>query len=41
MRAQAQALLAIGANAVLIKGGHAQSADATDLLVTPSKRSRG
>lgn len=36
MRAQAQALLAIGANAVLIKGGHAQRADATDLLVTPS-----
>ena len=36
MRAQAEALLAIGANAVLIKGGHAQRADATDLLVTPS-----
>ena len=34
MRAQAQALLALGANAVLIKGGHAQAADATDLLVT-------
>jgi hydroxymethylpyrimidine/phosphomethylpyrimidine kinase len=34
MRAQAQALLGIGAKAVLIKGGHAQSADATDLLVT-------
>jgi len=40
MRAQAQALLAIGANAVLIKGGHAQSADATDLLVTPSAVAR-
>jgi hydroxymethylpyrimidine/phosphomethylpyrimidine kinase len=36
MRAQAQALLGIGAKAVLIKGGHAQSADATDLLVTPA-----
>jgi hydroxymethylpyrimidine/phosphomethylpyrimidine kinase len=34
MREQAQALLATGANAVLIKGGHAQRADATDLLVT-------
>jgi len=34
MRAQAQALLALGANAVLIKGGHAQQPDATDLLVT-------
>ena len=34
MRAQAQALLALGANAVLIKGGHAQAPDATDLLVT-------
>jgi hydroxymethylpyrimidine/phosphomethylpyrimidine kinase len=40
MRAQAQALLAIGANAVLIKGGHAQRADATDLLVTPSAVAR-
>jgi hydroxymethylpyrimidine/phosphomethylpyrimidine kinase len=34
MRAQAHALIALGANAVLIKGGHAQAADATDLLVT-------
>jgi hydroxymethylpyrimidine/phosphomethylpyrimidine kinase len=34
MREQAQALLGIGAKAVLIKGGHAQSDDATDLLVT-------
>ena len=40
MRAQAQMLLAIGAKAVLIKGGHAQSADATDLLVTPSAVAR-
>ena len=36
MRAQAEQLLGIGAKAVLIKGGHARSADATDLLVTPS-----
>ena len=34
MRAQAQRLLALGANAVLIKGGHAPQRDATDLLVT-------
>jgi hydroxymethylpyrimidine/phosphomethylpyrimidine kinase len=40
MLAQAQALLGIGAKAVLIKGGHAQSADATDLLVTPSAVAR-
>jgi hydroxymethylpyrimidine/phosphomethylpyrimidine kinase len=40
MRAQAQRLLGIGAQAVLIKGGHAQSADATDLLVTPAAVAR-
>jgi hydroxymethylpyrimidine/phosphomethylpyrimidine kinase len=40
MRAQAQALLGIGAQAVLIKGGHAQSTDATDLLVTPTATAR-
>jgi hydroxymethylpyrimidine/phosphomethylpyrimidine kinase len=40
MRAQAVKLLGIGAKAVLIKGGHAQSADATDLLVTPSAVAR-
>ena len=40
MRAQAEALLGIGARAVLIKGGHAQTADATDLLVTPSAVAR-
>ena len=40
MRAQAQMLLGIGAKAVLIKGGHAQSADATDLLVTPGALAR-
>ena len=40
MRAQAEALLGIGAKAVLIKGGHAQNADATDLLVTPAAVAR-
>ena len=40
MRAQAERLLGIGAKAVLIKGGHAKSADATDLLVTPSAVAR-
>jgi hydroxymethylpyrimidine/phosphomethylpyrimidine kinase len=40
MRAQAQALIAIGAKAVLIKGGHAQSVQAVDLLVTPSAVAR-
>ena len=40
MRAQAERLLGIGAKAVLIKGGHAKSPDATDLLVTPSAAAR-
>jgi hydroxymethylpyrimidine/phosphomethylpyrimidine kinase len=40
MRAQAEKLLGIGAQAVLIKGGHAQSAEAVDLLVTPSAAAR-
>jgi len=40
MRAQAEKLLSLGAKAVLIKGGHAQSADATDLLVTPAAVAR-
>jgi hydroxymethylpyrimidine/phosphomethylpyrimidine kinase len=40
MRAQAEKLLLLGAQAVLIKGGHAQSTDATDLLVTPSAVAR-
>jgi len=40
MRAQADALIAIGAKAVLIKGGHAQSVQAVDLLVTPSAVAR-
>jgi hydroxymethylpyrimidine/phosphomethylpyrimidine kinase len=40
MRAQARALLALGAKAVLIKGGHAKGAAATDLLVTPGAAAR-
>ena len=40
MRAQADALLALGAKAVLVKGGHAQSAHAVDLLVTPAAAAR-
>jgi len=40
MRAQARALIALGAHAVLIKGGHAQAADATDLLVTRDATAR-
>jgi hydroxymethylpyrimidine/phosphomethylpyrimidine kinase len=34
MRAQAEKLLALGAKAVLIKGGHASGTEAIDLLVT-------
>jgi hydroxymethylpyrimidine/phosphomethylpyrimidine kinase len=34
MLAQADRLIALGANAVLMKGGHAGGADSTDLLVT-------
>jgi len=34
MRAQAKDLLALGSNAVLLKGGHLSSDDATDLLLT-------
>jgi hydroxymethylpyrimidine/phosphomethylpyrimidine kinase len=33
MREQARALLALGAKAVVIKGGHAQGCDSVDLLV--------
>jgi len=40
MRAQADKLIALGANAVLIKGGHAQVPDATDLLVTRAATAR-
>jgi hydroxymethylpyrimidine/phosphomethylpyrimidine kinase len=35
MRAQAERLLKLGAQAVLIKGGHASGPEAIDLLVTP------
>jgi hydroxymethylpyrimidine/phosphomethylpyrimidine kinase len=35
MVAQGRATLAMGASAVLIKGGHGAGADSTDLLVTP------
>jgi hydroxymethylpyrimidine/phosphomethylpyrimidine kinase len=34
MRRQAEGLLALGANAVLMKGGHAEGAHSTDILVT-------
>ena len=40
MRAQAEKLLAMGAQAVLIKGGHAPWPEAVDLLVTPSAAAR-
>ena len=36
MRAQGEALLALGARAVLMKGGHGEGADSVDLLVTRS-----
>ncbi|MGB3556451.1 MAG: bifunctional hydroxymethylpyrimidine kinase/phosphomethylpyrimidine kinase, partial [Jannaschia sp.] len=35
MRAQGAALLGLGCGAVLIKGGHLASEDATDLLMSP------
>lgn len=34
MQAQAREILALGANAVLIKGGHGSSAESTDFLIT-------
>jgi len=40
MRQQAEALLALGARAVLIKGGHASGPEAIDLLVTPTAAAR-
>jgi hydroxymethylpyrimidine/phosphomethylpyrimidine kinase len=40
MREQADALLALGARAVLIKGGHASGTEAVDLLVTPTAAAR-
>jgi hydroxymethylpyrimidine/phosphomethylpyrimidine kinase len=36
MRAQAEKLLALGARAVLIKGGHGHSAESVDFLVEPT-----
>lgn len=36
MEAQGRALLGVGAKAVLVKGGHAEGQDATDILVLPS-----
>jgi hydroxymethylpyrimidine/phosphomethylpyrimidine kinase len=33
VRAQAEALMALGAGAVILKGGHAEGSDSTDLLV--------
>jgi hydroxymethylpyrimidine/phosphomethylpyrimidine kinase len=40
MQAQAQALLALGAQAVLVKGGHGEGAEAVDVLVTPRGMTR-
>jgi hydroxymethylpyrimidine/phosphomethylpyrimidine kinase len=40
MQAQAQQLLALGARAVLIKGGHAKGAESVDLLVEPNAVAR-
>jgi hydroxymethylpyrimidine/phosphomethylpyrimidine kinase len=40
MRAQAEKLLALGAKAVLIKGGHGSGPEAVDLLVTPTAAAR-
>jgi hydroxymethylpyrimidine/phosphomethylpyrimidine kinase len=40
MRKQAERLLALGAGAVLIKGGHAEGAESVDLLVEPTAFTR-
>ena len=40
MRAQAERLLALGARAVLIKGGHGDGAESVDLLVEPTAFTR-
>ena len=40
MRAQGGALLALGARAVLIKGGHGTGAEAVDLLIRPGSDQR-
>lgn len=39
MRAQAEKLLALGAGAVLVKGGHGGGAESVDILVEPGGRS--
>jgi hydroxymethylpyrimidine/phosphomethylpyrimidine kinase len=36
MAAQGEALLALGAKAVLVKGGHSESKHAVDILIEPS-----
>src|SRR5207253_2234864 len=40
MRAQGERLLALGARAVLIKGGHGEGAESVDLLVAPGAVTR-
>jgi len=40
MQAQAQALLALGPRAVLIKGGHGKGAESVDLLIEPGAETR-
>ena len=40
MREQAERLLALGARAVLIKGGHGEGAESVDLLVEPTSCTR-
>ncbi|MDR2711341.1 MAG: bifunctional hydroxymethylpyrimidine kinase/phosphomethylpyrimidine kinase [Burkholderiales bacterium] len=40
MREQGRALLVLGAKAVLMKGGHLESADSPDWLITPNEEQR-
>jgi len=40
MRAQGERLLALGAKAVLIKGGHAEGSESIDLLIEPGAVTR-
>jgi hydroxymethylpyrimidine/phosphomethylpyrimidine kinase len=40
MRGQAERLLALGARAVLIKGGHDDGAESVDLLIEPTRQTR-
>jgi hydroxymethylpyrimidine/phosphomethylpyrimidine kinase len=40
MRGQGERLLKLGAKAVLVKGGHGESAEAVDLLIEPSRQTR-